>query len=116
MLFGQPRGTQQQQQAQKPQIAYSSYPQQQSRGVIAPQMGGGASGGEANAGHGITLSTHQEPLNTQMLTEANITAQKQMLGKHLSAMLLLEDEGMLRLRVDEEATVLYQATGQKEAQ
>ncbi|KAL3113941.1 hypothetical protein niasHT_017891 [Heterodera trifolii] len=142
---GQPRGMQQQQQAQQPQIAYSSYPQQQSRGGMAPQMGGGASGAGANAGHGITSSTHQEPLNTQMLTEANITAQKQMLGERLYAMvarcfrdgdvekigkitgmllemdnaeivLLLGDEDMLRLRVDEAATVLYQATGQKETQ
>ncbi|KAL3104550.1 hypothetical protein niasHT_022105 [Heterodera trifolii] len=50
-LQGQPRGMQQQQQAQQPQIAYLSYPQQQSRGGLAPQMGGGASGGGANAGH-----------------------------------------------------------------
>ncbi|KAL3078674.1 hypothetical protein niasHT_033033 [Heterodera trifolii] len=63
---------QQPQQAQQPQIAYSSYPQQQSRGM-APQMGGGASGGgEANAGHGIT-ATHQEPLNTLLLTETDMT-------------------------------------------
>ncbi|KAL3116258.1 hypothetical protein niasHT_004429 [Heterodera trifolii] len=135
---------QQQQQAQQPQIAYSSYPQQQSRGM-APQMGGGASGGgEANAGHGIT-ATHQEPLNTLLLTETDMTGQKQMLGERLYAivarcsrdsdvekvgkimgkllemenaeiLLLLGDEEMLRLRVDEAATVLYQGTGQKEAQ
>ncbi|KAL3107537.1 hypothetical protein niasHT_014254 [Heterodera trifolii] len=143
---GQPKGMQQQQQqqAQQPQIAYSSYPQQQSRGM-APQMGGGASGGGgANAAHAIT-ATHQEPLNTLLLTETDMTGQKQMLGERLYAMvarcfrdgdvekvgkitgmllemenaeilLLLGDEEMLRLRVDEAATVLYQATGQKEAQ
>ncbi|KAL3072099.1 hypothetical protein niasHS_016274 [Heterodera schachtii] len=135
---------QQQQQAQQPQIAYSSYPQQQSRGM-APQMGGGANGGgEANAGHGIT-ATHQEPLNTLLLTETDMTGQKQMLGERLYAivarcsrdsdvekvgkimgkllemenaeiLLLLGDAEMLRLRVDEAATVLYQGTGQKEAQ
>ncbi|KAL3095663.1 hypothetical protein niasHT_029166 [Heterodera trifolii] len=143
---GQPKGMQQQQQqqAQQPQIAYSSYPQQQSRGM-APQMGGGASGGGgANAGHGIT-ATHQEPLNTLLLTETDMTGQKQMLGERLYAivarcsrdsdveqvgkimgkllemenaeiLLLLGDEEMFRLRVDEAATVLYQGTGQKEAQ
>ncbi|KAI3413749.1 hypothetical protein GPALN_011230 [Globodera pallida] len=128
---GPPKGVQQGQ-----QVAYSSYPmnhQQQNRGM-APQMGG----------HGITA--HQEPLNTQMLSDAEPTTQKQLLGERLytlvgrclrgdcdaekvgkitgmllemenfEILVLLENEDMLRMKVDEATAVLYQAQAQKEAQ
>uniref|UniRef100_A0A183BIB0 PABP n=1 Tax=Globodera pallida TaxID=36090 RepID=A0A183BIB0_GLOPA len=132
-MGGQQQGMRYQGVQQGQQVAYSSYPmnhQQQNRGM-APQMGG----------HGITA--HQEPLNTQMLSDAEPT---QLLGERLytlvgrclrgdcdaekvgkitgmllemenfEILVLLENEDMLRMKVDEATAVLYQAQAQKEAQ